>query len=142
MNKNIKVLDEVCKGAKMGMEAICYVSDKTHDDAFKTVLIDEYSMYADILHKIDNAYSNYGEIPIDTNIKDKAFLWYGIQVNTIKNTSNSKLSEMLMQGTNMGIIEGRKLLNNNKDLDKNVDKLLNDFVKFQEETVETLKQYL
>lgn len=42
----------------------------------------------------------------------------------------------------MGIIEGRRLLNHNEDLDTDVDKLLNDFVKFQEETVETLKKYL
>ncbi len=32
--------------------------------------------------------------------------WYGIQMNTIKDDTISKLSELLMQGTNMGIIEG------------------------------------
>ena len=42
----------------------------------------------------------------------------------------------------MGIIEGRKLLNHNKNLDKETDKLLNDFVKFQEESVEKLKSFL
>lgn len=42
----------------------------------------------------------------------------------------------------MGIIEGRKLLNHNENLDKETDKLLNDFVKFQEESVEKLKSFL
>ena len=69
-------------------------------------------------------------------------LWYGIQMNTLKDTSNSKIAELLIQGTNMGIIEGRKLLNHNKNLDKETDKLLNDFVKFQEESVEKLKSFL
>ena len=42
----------------------------------------------------------------------------------------------------MGIIEGKRLLNHNQDLDTDVDKLLNDFVNFQEESVEKLKRYL
>ncbi|MDO5556119.1 MAG: hypothetical protein Q4G09_05750 [Clostridia bacterium] len=142
MDKNLEVLKEVCKGVKMGMDAISYVSDKTEDENFKNVLNHEYSMYNNILDKVDDAYSNYGEIPGDSSIKDKAMLWYGIQINTIKDTTSSKLAELLVQGTNMGIIEGRRLLNHNEDLDTDVDKLLNDFVNFQEETVEKLKQYL
>ena len=42
----------------------------------------------------------------------------------------------------MGIIEGRRLLNHNEGLDIDVDKLLNDFVNFQEQSVEKLKNYL
>ena len=42
----------------------------------------------------------------------------------------------------MGIIEGRRLLNHNEELDTDVDKLLNDFVNFQEQSVEKLKKYL
>jgi len=48
----------------------------------------------------------------------------------------------LYNGTNMGIIEGRRLLNHNDGLDADVNNLLNDFVAFQEKSVETLKKYL
>lgn len=142
MDKNLEVLKEVCKGVKMGMDAISYILDKTDDEHFKNTLNHEYSMYNNILEKVDDAYSNYGEKPGDANLKDKAMLWYGIQMNTIKDTTSSKLAELLVQGTNMGIIEGRRLLNHNEGLDTDVDKLLNDFVSFQEESVEKLKQYL
>lgn len=142
MDRNLSALKEACKGVKMGMDAISYISDKAEDNEFKNVLKHEYSMYNNILDKIDDAYSNYGEIPDDGSLKDKAFLWYGIQINTIKDSTTTKLAELLMQGMNMGIIEGRRLLNHNQDLDTDVDKLLNDFVNFQEESVETLKKYL
>lgn len=142
MDKNLEVLKEVCKGIKMGMDAISYVSDKVKDANFKDSLNHEYSMYNNILTKVDDAYSNYNATPEDSSIKDKAMLWYGIQVNTLKDSSNSKIAELLVQGTNMGIIEGRRLLNHNKGLDTDVDKLLNDFVNFQQESVERLKQYL
>ena len=42
----------------------------------------------------------------------------------------------------MGIIEGVRLLNQNPDADKNVKNILNEFIQFQENTVEQLKKYL
>ena len=48
----------------------------------------------------------------------------------------------MLQGTNMGIIEGVRLLNQNPDADKNVKNILNEFIQFQENTVEQLKKYL
>lgn len=99
MDKNLEVLKEVCKGVKMGMDAISYVQDKVQeqDKNFKNTLNHEYSMYNNILEKVNDAYSNYGEIPDDSSIKDKAMLWYGIQLNTIMNKTSTKLAELLVQ---------------------------------------------
>lgn len=142
MEKNLDILKEICKGVKMGMDAVSYVSDKVQEPNLKDALTHEYSMYNNILTKVNNAFKNYNEVPNDYKLTNKAMLWYGIQINTLKDISNSKIAELLIQGTNMGIIEGRKLLNHNKDLDKETDNLLNDFVKFQEESVEKLKNFL
>ena len=72
----------------------------------------------------------------------KAMGWMGVEMNTLTDKSNSKIAELMIQGTNMGIIEGVKLLNQNPDADKDVKETLNKFVKFQENTVEQLKKYL
>ena len=63
-------------------------------------------------------------------------------MRTMNDSSNSKISELLMQGTNMGIIEGRRLLNQNPNMNTKIKTLLSDFVKMQEDSVETLKTYL
>ena len=47
----------------------------------------------------------------------------------------------LNKGACMGIIEGRKLLNN-KDTDKEIHKIAQEYVDMQEECVEQLKQFL
>ena len=73
---------------------------------------------------------------------NKMMTWYGIQMRTMDDKSNSKISELLMQGTNMGIIEGRRLLNQNPNMNPKIKTLLSDFVKMQEDSVETLKNYL
>lgn len=140
---NVKVLDEVNKGTTMGMDAISYVSEKVGDERFKTVLDVEYGKYKKIANRVSDIYSQYSqEEPQETNKMDKMMTWYGVQMNTIKDKSNSKISELLMQGTNMGIIEGRRLLNNNPSIDNEVKQILNDFVVMQEDSVETLKKYL
>ena len=141
---NVKVLDEVNKGATMGMDAIHYVSNKVGDERFKKVLDVEYGKYQEITNRVNDIYSKYNteKVPHETNAMNKMMAWYGINMRTMNDQSNSKISELLMQGTNMGIIEGRRLLNNNPSVDTPVKQILNDFVVMQEDSVETLKKYL
>ena len=140
---NVKVLDEVNKGTTMGMDAISYVADKVGDKKFQDVLNVEYGKYKEIYNRIDEIYSQYSsKKPQETNAMNKMMTWYGVQMSTLKDQSNSKISELLMQGTNMGIIEGRRLLNNNPSIDNEVKQILEDFVVMQEDSIETLKKYL
>jgi hypothetical protein len=141
---NVKVLDEVNKGATMGMDAIHYVSNKVGDETFKKVLDVEYGKYQEITNRVNNIYSQYNtqKEPHETNAMTKMMTWYGVNMKTMTDQSNSKISELLMQGTNMGIIEGRRLLNNNPSVDTEVRQILDDFVVMQEDSVETLKKYL
>ena len=142
-NQNLNILDEINKGATMGMNAISYVSDKVSDYNFKQVLDTEYNKYRDISRRVNNLYSNYSDKePHETNAMNKMMTWYGIQMKTMTDSTTSKLSELLMQGTNMGIIEGRRLINQNNNAAEDVKNILNDFVVMQEDSVETLKKYL
>ena len=142
-NQNLNILDEVNKGATMGMDAISYVKDKARDFKFKEVLNTEYNKYKKISERVNNLYSNYTEKePHKTSTMNKIMTWYGIQMNTMMDDTTSKLSVLLMQGTNMGIIEGRRLLNENENASPDVKSILNDFVVMQENSVETLKKYL
>lgn len=142
-NQNLNILDEVNKGATMGMDAISYVSEKVVDNDFKEVLNTEYNKYKDISNKVNNLYDNYSnKEPHETNAMNKMMTWYGIQMKTMTDDSTSKLSELLMQGTNMGIIEGRRLINQNANVSSDVKNILHDFVTMQEDSVETLKKYL
>ncbi len=142
-NQNLNVLDEVNKGATMGMDAISIVSEKVKDNTFKEVLDTEYNKYKDISNRVNALYDNYSDKePHETNAMNKMMTWYGIQMRTMTDDTTSKLSELLMQGTNMGIIEGRRLLNQKHDIGPDVKNILNDFVVMQEDSVETLKKYL
>ena len=142
-NQNLNILDEVNKGATMGMDALSIIYDKASDNEFKKVLDTEFNKYKKISERVNVLYDNYSDKePHQTNSMNKMMTWYGIQMRTITDDTTSKLSELLMQGTNMGIIEGRRLINQNPNAESNVKSILSDFVSMPEDSVETLKKYL
>ena len=141
---DLNVLDEVNKGATMGMDAIEFIVKKVGDENFKKTLDLEYNKYKDISRRANNLYENYTyeKEPHETSAMNKVMTWWGVQMKAMNDKSNSNLSELLLNGTNMGIIEGRRLLNQNPDINKDIRTLLDDFVKMQEDSVEKLKCYL
>ena len=141
-DENINALDEIHKGACMGMDAIHFTLEKVEDDSLKEELQNEYDGYQEIANRIEEVYPKYnnGE-PHETGAVTKTMTWYGIEMKTLTDKSNSKIAELLLQGVNMGIIEGRKILNNKK-IDQEVHNIISAYTKMQEESVEVLKKYL
>lgn len=142
MSNENYVLNEINKGIKMGMDSISNVSQKVQDNRFKQDLKCQYDKYNQILNNVNDELSNYDDFPKELNPMQKAMGLMSIEMNTISDKSNSKIAEMMLQGTNMGIIEGVKLRNQYPDLDKPVQNILNEFVQFQQNNVEQLKKYL
>ena len=138
----VDVLDELNKGACMGRDAIHFILDKVSDSDLRDELDVQYNKYKEITDEISELYPEYSnKEPHETNSMNKAMTWFGIEMNTMLDKSTSKIAELLLQGTNMGIIEGRKLLNNN-NTDEEVNKLIQKYVDMQEDAVENLKKFL
>ena len=139
---NINILDEISKGCSMGENALKDIMEKADDNDFKKLLKKHLEQYEAISKKIEDLYDEYSDDePHELNVMEKTMTWYGIQMRTMTDSSTSKLAELLMQGNNMGIIEGRRLLNN-KEMDKDIEKVTDEFVRMQEKAVEELKEYL
>lgn len=142
MDNNINVLDELNKGCSMGMVALDYIIKKSEENEFNKLLTYQYKEYEDLSSRINELYDEYTSDKIhETSFIEKAMTWYGIQKDTIMNNSISKIAELLINGTNMGIIEGRKLINNKK-MDKDIHKLCSEYIKMQEKYLEKLKEFL
>lgn len=140
--KNAKILNEVHKGLVMGMESISVIQSKVGDRNFRDDLNMQYNEYGKVLDKINNRLTVSDVEIADTNVGEKVMGWASLQMNTIMDKSNSQISQLLIKGNTMGIIEGRKLLNQNPDADPEVKGILNEFVKIQENNIEKLKTYL
>ena len=143
MKENINALDEINKGATMGMDAIHFIIDKIDSSEFKDVVDKQYNDYKEISETINEMYNKYNseDEPHETSVVNKVMTWYGVEMKTLMDKSDSKIAELLLQGTNMGIIERRRILNNKK-LDDEVKDIMSKYVTMQEECVDKLKDYL
>lgn len=143
MEENINALDEISKGSYMGLDAIHFILNKVEDKGLEKVLKKQYKKYKQIKDEIEDIYKKYNQedTPHKTNVLEKVMTWYGIEIKTFTDETTSKIAELLIKGTNMGIIEGRKILNNKK-INKEVKAICQKYVQMGEEPLEELKKYL
>lgn len=139
---DLTILNEIHKGITMGMSSLEDVAKKSSDPKFTDELSTQYNTYQISLDKVNKEFSKIGEIPDDAPIGQKIMGWTGIQMNTLNDNSNTKLSELLIQGYDMGIIKGFKLLNQNPNATQSVKNILNGFIKLQENNINRLKKFL
>jgi len=140
--EDINALDEIHKGSCMGMDAINFILDKVEDSNFEKILRKQYKSYKEINERIEKIYPNYNEgRPHSTSMPEKVMTDYMINMKTMVDKTTSHLAELLVQGTNMGIIEGRRILNK-KNLNEEVNSIVEKYVTMQEKYLEDLKNYL
>ena len=140
--ENINALDEIHKGSCMGMDAIDFVLDKVEDKNLTKELNREYKEYEDIKLEIEKIYPDYNEgNPNETSSMNKMMTWSGIEMKTMNDRSTSNIAELLIKGVNMGIIEGRRILNK-KEINNEVNDIVSKYTSMQEKNLENLKKYL
>lgn len=140
--ENLALLNKIHKGLVMGMESISVITPKVGDRNFRDDLNYQYNEYGKVLDKIDRKFETVGVEPQDTSPGEKVMGWTTLQMNTIADKSNNKISEMLIRGNTMGIIEGREILNQHPNLDGEIKGIINEFIQLQESNIEKLKTYL
>lgn len=140
--QEIEILKEISKDSKMGMDSVTMVTKKVQDKKFKELLDEQHNEYQNIFDRTQELLVKHDENIEDVPPMQKMMAWTGIQMNTMNDKSNSQLSELLIQGNDMGVIKGTKLLNNNEFTTPEIKNLLSDFVRLQEKNIDDLKQYL
>ena len=141
-NINLTILNEINKDAKMGMDSLTMVTKKVQDEKFKKLLNSQHDEYQNIFDRTQELLVQENKNIQDVPTMQKIMAWTGIQMNTLNDKSNSKLSELLIQGNDMGVIKGTKLLNESNFTTPEIENLLSDFVRLQEKNIDDLKKFL
>lgn len=140
--RDIDILKEINLNSKVGMDGIDYCLEKTENKAFISMLKKQKSEYKNIYNRTENLLLAVGEDEQNVPPMQKAMSWMGVQMNTIKDGSDSKIAEILIQRNNMGVIKGTKLLHEDEYLDETVRSILSDFISLQQQNIDSLKSYL
>ena len=140
---NNQVLDDIYKNAHIALQSISNLIADVDDIDLKNELLSQYEGYENIIKEASSIMDENNITKKDINPMKKAMLFTSIKLKTITGADKNKVADMMIQGTNMGIIQLTTIKNDkNKNLDEKVDKLLSDFIALEETYLNNLKKFL
>ena len=142
MNGNAELLNYVYQNSQMGTETIGKILEFVENETFKRHLQDQYDEYKKINRECKEMLHAQGMDEKGIGAMEKLTVYLAINVKTVLDKSTSHIAEMLMQGSNMGIIDAIKKLRKYKDADKDNIKLMEKLLQHEEKNVEELKVFL
>lgn len=142
MNKNAELLNFIYQNSQMGVDTINQLIDIVEDENFKKQLESQLNEYKEIHSAAKKSLNEngYDEKGIGTLEKIRTYLMINMQTLTDKTPSH--ISEMLIIGSNMGIINAVKNLKKYKDAESDILSLMKKLLKFEEDNVQQLKEFL
>lgn len=142
MNGNAELLNFVYQNSQMGVETISRLVEIAQDEAFLQQLCSQLREYTEINETAKRMLNEngYDEKAISAFEKLSAYLM--INLKTINDKTPSHIAEMMLQGSNMGIIDAIKNMRKYKNAEKNILSLMGRLLEFEENNVKALKEYL
>lgn len=142
MNGNAELLNYIYQNSQMGTDTIKQLLNIVEDADFKNQLQSQYNEYKDIHETAKNLLNKngYDEKGISAFEKIKTYLMINIQ--TLTDHSVSHIAEMMIIGSNMGIIDAIKNIKKYKDAEPEILSLMKKLNEFEENNVAMLKKFL
>lgn len=135
-------LSEVYKAAKIGSDTLSMPVEKLEDAQMRTDLQKQQQEYCGYLAKVTQELAHMNEVPEDNGAMKNAEVWTGVTFNTMLDKSPRHIAEMVIQGSNMGIVEMTKQLNKSACVSQDVKKIGQDLIRTEEKNVQRMKNYL
>lgn len=142
MSGNAELLNFIYQNAEMGVNTMKQILDRVEEGPMKDHLRSQLTGYEDFqqqARKMLNA-NGYDEKGISAFERIKTYLMINMQ--TITDISESHIAKMLIIGSTMGIVEATQDTRKYKDAEKDILKLVEKLLDFEEENVKELKKFL
>ena len=135
---------EIYKTAKMGADAIIHLLPHVKDDGMRSVMTMQLDGYEKYAARAATALEERGIEAKEENLFTRLTARMGVAINTMIDSTTSHIAEMMIEGSNMGITDMTKLLNEHQTRSgsKGAVRLAREVVEFEEHNLEMLKRYL
>ena len=144
MNENFNAvfLNFIYQNSAMGVTTISQLLDIVEDEAFRKHLekeLEEYRSYHEEAKKLLN---DHGFDEKGLTMFEKIRTYLMISVQTMTDKSASHIAEMMITGSNMGILDATKHLKDADHAERDIRSLMENLLKFEEKNVQKLKEFL
>ena len=143
MSADAEMLNFIYQNSQMGVETLNQLIPMIDNEAFKKRIEAQLKEYEQIHEEAKKLLNRHGYDEKGIGALEKIMAYLMIDMKTLMDKSSSHIAEMLIQGSNMGIIDAVKRINQyEKEAEKEVRALMKRLLKFEENNVERLKEAL
>ena len=141
-NANKKAVLDVYKNAHIALQSLNDLIPSVSDKDLKKELKAQVDGYTEVINEV-KAYLKKKKIKEqDIGVLKKAMLWSSIKMNTLFNASRNHIAEIMVKGTNMGVIELTAMKNEKENFNEDAVALIDRLLELEEKYAERLKKYL
>lgn len=143
MNGNAELLNFIYQNSQMGVDTLEQLIPMTEEENFKERLEMQYKGYGAFHNEAANMLNVRGYDEKGLSAFEKIRTYLMINMQTLTDTSASHIAEMLIFGSNMGIVDAIKKVRQYKgDVEPDILALMERLKYFEENNVEQLKAFL
>ena len=144
MTKEAEMLEQLYKNVKMGSDSIVKLLNKVGDGKFKTDLTDQINGYEGFAAKAKARLKEMGAEAKEENVMVKLWSSVGMAMNTLMDSTDSHIAQLVAEGSNMGITDSIKLLRDyeNKRVSEEALGFAREVIKFEEHNLEVAKSFI
>lgn len=138
------LLSDVYRNVRMAEDSIINLMPKVTEEKLKNMLTVQISVYSAFSSRAAKELAEAGVKPEEENAMTKMGAKMGILMNTLKDSTQEHLAQMLIEGTTMGVGELLRAIRDaqNNGISGEALRLANDVLSYEEQVVEEMKGYL
>lgn len=145
MDESLELLQYIYECSEMGMKSSQKLLRilKEKDNKIKKLLESELKEYESFYKESEKLLKKHKIDLKSKGIFASVIANVTMEIEVAKDNSDSKIADLLIRGMTMGTIDIQKRLDHFEgEVNKDIHKLAKNLLKFQEENIEELKQYL
>ena len=142
MNGNTEMLNFIYQNSEMGVNTLGQIVELVKEPGFKRQLTSQLAEYEKINTEAKEMLNKHGCEEKGINSFDKIKTYLMINIQTLTDKSASHISEMLIIGSNMGVIDAVKNIHKYLEAEKDIVKLMQRLLKFEQENIKQLTEFL
>ncbi len=141
-NIDLDLLEKTYQNAKIGITAIEEVIDKASNTDLIRDLHSQLKDYSELASKAREELIKKGAEVKEKPMYDRAMMKGNIKMNLWMEPTDSRIADMVIKGSTMGMTQMTKLINDKQDADGTSVQIAKEFVQKEENNIKTMKTYL
>lgn len=142
MNGNAELLNFIYQNSQMGVETIEQLTGIVKDEEFKQQLQSQLDEYKEINKAAESLLNRNGYDEKGLGTLEKIRTYIMINMQTLTDRSNTHIAEMMIIGSNMGVINAVKNIKKYKEAEADIVSLMERLLRFEENNIQKLKEFL